>query len=243
MTQAVRLLSRPPFTYSDTTTVSTTKADPSVLSPDLVDPFSEPHLTYSTNGFDTFPAPSSYPSRKYSWLHIFPEGRVHQHPNRTMRYFKWGVARLILEPDVCPDIIPIWIEGNEQIFHEAREWPRWVPRVGKDVGIWFGDNVGGEVDGVFTELRRKWRKLVEEDKARLGKSPDLGLLSEELKYGKEATELRIECTRRIRREVLKVRRLRGLPDEDPKEGLVETWREEGRQREGKMDDGSWTKDM
>ena len=163
-----------------------------------------------------------------------------------MRYFKWGVARLILEPDECPDIVPIWIEGNEQIMHEARSWPRWIPRLGKNVGIWFGDNVGGD-QGVFTELRIKWRELVQEDRGKRqgkdGEVEELGGLSEELKYGKEAVELRMECTRKVRGEVLKLRRKRGLPDEDPKEGLVETWRKEGGRREGEMRDGSWVKDM
>ena len=163
-----------------------------------------------------------------------------------MRYFKWGVARLILEPDECPDIIPMWIEGYDQVMHEAREWPRFVPRVGKKLGIWFGGNVAGEKENAFTELRRKWKQLVEEDKRRSGSSEvdeELGVLSERLKYGKEATDLRIECTKRVRDEVLNVRRMRGLPDEDPKQGLVETWIEEGGKREGKMDDGSWVKDV
>ena len=179
-----------------------------------------------------------------------------------MRYFKWGVARLILEPPECPDVIPIWIEGNDSVMHESRQWPRFVPRVGKTLGVWFGDNVGGD-KGVFTELRGKWKDLVDQDRReRLlvekdgkgfadttkGRSHDdyegLGILSERLKYGKEAVELRIECTKMVRKEVLKIRRLRGLPDEDPKEGLVETWIEESSpgQREGRMGDGSWVKE-
>ncbi|KAL8966056.1 MAG: hypothetical protein Q9197_006203, partial [Variospora fuerteventurae] len=182
-----------------------------------------------------FPAPSAYPSRRYSWIHVFPEGRVHQHPQKMMRYFKWGIARLILEPDVCPDIVPMWIEGNEQIMHESRSWPRFVPRVNKRCGIWFGENVaGGERGGggtaggaggytVFDELRRKWRELVEDDERKEGRSFAMGVLSDGLKYGQEAVELREECTRQVRRAVLAVRRKRGLPDEDPKEGLVETW--------------------
>ena len=241
MTQAVRLLSRPPFLQGSP---PATRVDPSVLSPDLVDPFSSPNddtYTYTTNGIDTFPAPSAYPSRKYSWVHIFPEGRVHQHPNKTMRYFKWGVARLILEPDVCPDIVPIWIEGNDQIMHEAREWPRFLPRINKRCGVWFGENVGGDGNTVFHELRRKWRKLIEDHKKSNGES-DVGILDDELKYGPEAIKLRKECTMHVRGEVLRVRRQRGLPDEDPKAGLVETWREEGGKREGKMDDGSFVKD-
>ncbi|KAA6411326.1 MAG: Glycerol-3-phosphate (1)-acyltransferase [Lasallia pustulata] len=241
LTQAVRLLSRPPFSrpFPHQSTASN-RPDRSPSSPDITDPFSSPHLTYSTNGIDTFPAPSSYAARRYAWLHIFPEGRVHQHSHKTMRYFKWGVARLILEPDVCPDIVPMWIEGNDEVMHESREWPRFVPRVGKSLGIWFGDPIGGDKDTVFADLRSKWRELV----AKKGNAIDeMGVLeSEELRTGREAEALRAECTRRMRNAVLRVRRARGLPDEDPKDGLVETWREEKGKGEGKMEDGSWEKD-
>lgn len=156
-----------------------------------------------------------------------------------MRYFKWGIARLILEPDECPDIVPMWIEGNDQIMHESRQWPKFLPRINKRCGIWFGDNVGGDGNVIFNELRRKWRNLVEEDQKKEGRSFSMGVLSDGLKYGKEAVELREECTRQIREAVLAVRRKRGLPDEDPKVGLVETWREEGGKRSGKMKDESW----
>ena len=172
-----------------------------------------------------------------------------------MRYFKWGVARLILEPEECPDVVPMWIEGNDEIMHEKRAAPRWVPRVGKRCGVWFGENVGGEgrEGNVFHELRERWRGLVEkEERKRRGRKMGgggdgeeemaVGVLSEELKYGAEAVKLREECTMRVRGAVLKVRRERGLPDEDPKEGLVETWRAEGGKREGQMDDGSLVKD-
>ena len=169
---------------------------------------------------------------------------MHQHPLKTMRYFKWGIARLILEPDECPDIIPMWIEGNDQIMHESREWPRFLPRVGRRCGVWFGENVGGQGGKVFEDLRMKWRDLVEKDAVVEGKRYAMGVLSDGLKYGKEAVALREECTRQVRGAVLKVRRARGLPDEDPKAGLVETWREEGAggKREGRMKDGSWVKD-
>lgn len=159
-----------------------------------------------------------------------------------MRYFRWGVARLILEPDVCPDIVPMWIEGHNEIYSEDRGFPRFVPRIGKQCGVWFGQNVGGGREGVFEDLRGRWRRLVEDQKQKGDEDLGMGVLTDELKYGAEAEALREECTRQIRREVLEVRRLRGLPDEDPKEGLVETWREEGTKREGKMDDGSLVKD-
>ncbi|KAI4141706.1 MAG: hypothetical protein L6R39_005215 [Caloplaca ligustica] len=244
MIEAIRLMSRHPFTTPYSPTTSAPPADPSPTSPDITDPFSSPNhtYTYSTDGVDTFPAPSAYANRRYSWIHIFPEGRVHQHPQKMMRYFKWGVARLILEPDVCPDIVPMWIEGTDQIMHESRTWPRFIPRVNKRCGIWFGENVGGEGNTVFNELRRKWRELVEEDEKKEERSLAMGVLSDGLKYGKEAVALREECTRQVRRAVLAVRRKRGLPDEDAKAGLVETWRAEGGKREGKMEDGSWVKE-
>ncbi|KAL8795306.1 MAG: hypothetical protein Q9195_002176 [Heterodermia aff. obscurata] len=250
MTEAVRLLSYPPFTTPEQPLSPASNPSKSLSSPDIVDPFTSPTThtyTYTTNGHDTFPAPSAFSTRHYSWVHVFPEGRVHQHPRKTMRYFKWGVARLILEPDVCPDIIPMWIEGNNEIMHEARQWPRFVPRVGKRCAVWFGENVGGKGEGsVFHELRERWRVLVEASRQKEGGGSgmrEVGVLEDQLRYGREAVELRKECTMAVRREVLKVRRLRGLPDEDPKEGLVETWAQEGSgKREGKMGDGSWVKD-
>ena len=115
--------------------------------------------------------------------------------------------------------------------------------MGKRVGIWFGDNVGGpdSATNVFYELRLRWQRLVQND--RIQRQADalieeVGVLSDALKYGKEAEELRKECTMQVRKQVLKVRRLRGLPDEDPKLGLVETW--VGDAEEGEEERGKWS---
>ncbi|KAI9670063.1 MAG: hypothetical protein M1817_004543 [Caeruleum heppii] len=242
MTQAIRLLSHRPSHSSASSSFSQDHLDHSTSTPGIPDPFSTPHLTYTTNNVDTFPAPSAYLSRRHSWIHIFPEGKVHQRTDKTMRYFKWGVARLILEAEPLPQIVPMWIEGLNEVMHEAREAPRWVPRVGKDIKVVFGEEVDAEK--VFGDLRRKWRGLVEkEGDATSDEGWSLGeLQTERLRYGDEAVKLRIECTMRVRGELLKVRRQAGLPDEDPKEGLVETWRAEGGSREGQMADGSWVKD-
>jgi monolysocardiolipin acyltransferase len=224
--QAIRLLSSQPFSRTSTSASA-------IHTPD--DPFTSGALTYSTNGTDSFPAPSAYTSRKFSWVHIFPEGRVHQRPTKSLRYFKWGVSRLILESEPLPEIIPIFIDGNQEVMHEAREWPRFIPRAGKKIKIVFGESVDGEK--VFGELREKWRGLVKREK---GEKWEMGELSERLKYGNEAVALRKEVTMRMRMEVLKVRRSLGYDDEDPKAGLVETWMEEGTEKEtGKMKDGSW----
>lgn len=219
--------------------------------------------TFSTNGIDSFPSPPFHPSRRYSWLHIFPEGMIHQHPLKVPRYFKWGISRLILESEPCPDVVPMWIDGMQDVMSENRTWPRPVPRPFKDVSVTFGDPVDREV--VLEPLRRRWRNIVERRKAEVDgwhearrregggnkhehgpvfKAAGFGSVEDEwLRYGLEAEELRVEVTLAVREEVLKVRRRRGLPDEDPKRGLAETWRREGVRREGEMEDGSLVKDM
>lgn len=191
---------------------------------------------------DDFPAPAAYLSRRHSWVHIFPEGRVHQHPTKALRYFKWGVSRLILESEPLPDIIPMFIDGPQELMPEAREWPRFIPRTGKKIRVAFGEKIDGEK--VFGELREKWQLLVKLQKEALAKKGvamewEMGDLTEELKYSSEAVALRKEVTMRIRMEVLKVRRSLGYPDEDPKRGLAETWIEEGGKQKGRMDDGSY----
>ncbi|KAF2836873.1 hypothetical protein M501DRAFT_1018746 [Patellaria atrata CBS 101060] len=244
ITQAIRLLSSGPFSIPPQPSPSLSPPQPSHPSPDTQpllpeppsDPFSSNHLTYTTNALDTFPSPSAYASRKHAWLHIFPEGKIHQKEDKTMRYLKWGVARLILESDPCPTIVPMWIDGPQEMMHESRSFPRFLPRLGKSLQVVFGDEV--DTESVFGDLRERWRIL----KAREGVGQEVGILTEGLKYGVEAVELRKECTMRVREEVLKVRRKRGLPDEDPKAGLVETWVQEGGKREGRMKDGSWVKD-
>ncbi|KAJ5665845.1 uncharacterized protein N7477_008293 [Penicillium maclennaniae] len=241
VTQAIRLLSKGPF-----------PVDHHRAAPELqhfsrrnvcIDPFSDLPVAYSTNGEDAHMAPSAFACNSHSWVHIFPEGKIHQAPRKTMRYFKWGVARLILESNECPDVVPMWIEGIDQVMHESREFPRFLPRPGKKIDVTFGAKVDPEAE--FGNLRSRWQKLRAKVEKADPKSRDLpvGVLSEELINNKEAVELRKEVTRRIRNLVLDVRRSRGLPDEDPKEGLVETWLEEGSQREGHMKDDSWVRDI
>jgi monolysocardiolipin acyltransferase len=236
VTEAIRLLSRGPFLHEHD---PPEKPNRSLKSPDLSDPFTHGHLTFSTNGEDTFPAPSAYLTRRHSWIHIFPEGRIHQKDDKTMRYFKWGVSRLILESEPCPDIVPIFIEGIDQVMHESREFPRFLPRPLKDVSVTFGKKLDGEK--AFGDLRARWRQL--RDKEEKGKEPlAVGVLSDALKYSEEAVRLREECTMRVRRAVLDVRRTRGLPDEDPKVGLAETYALEGSSTQGKKDDQSFVRD-
>ncbi|KAF2001493.1 hypothetical protein P154DRAFT_521580 [Amniculicola lignicola CBS 123094] len=236
ITQAIRLLSRGPFLPPNNAPQPPRLP---VRSPDLADPFTNGHLTFSTNGTDSFPAPSAYLNRRHSWVHIFPEGMIHQKEDRTMRYFKWGVSRLILESEPCPDIVPVWVEGPDQVMHETREFPRFLPRPGKNVSITFGNVLDGEK--AFGDLRRRWQQMRAIEEGKSGPM-EVGVLNDVLKYSDEAVRLREECTLRVRAAVLDVRRTRGHPDEDPKGGLAATYAIEGGKGEGRKADGSITRE-
>jgi monolysocardiolipin acyltransferase len=154
---------------------------------------------------------------------------------------------MILESEPLPDIIPIFIDGTQHVMHESRTFPRFIPRAGKKIKVVFGDSVDGEK--VFGDLRLRWKALVEMQREALEKkgldtTMEMGVLTEGLKYNPEVVALRLETTRRMRNEVVKLRKSLGYDEEDPKNGLVETWIEEGKTgaREGHMKDDSWTKD-
>ena len=244
------------------------------LSPIQKEGLSPPVYPSYPGDVRVYNAPSRYASNSYSWVHIFPEGFVHQtaQDERHMRYFKWGVSRLILEPPEAPDFVPMFIEGTDRMMHESRTFPRFIPRMFQNIHISFGDVV--DVEATFGDLRKRWRELCDKENSEVLKSqgidnirdhkgnklsPEdyknlkdlalhrtyefrLGVINEKLKYDPEVVELRKECTRRVRDEILKVRRSRGYPDEDPKAGIAETWRLEGPKREGQMDDDTWVKE-
>lgn len=243
ITQCIRLLSGGPFTKPTPPHPGWTssEADSNGRPAHIDDPFSEPTFTFSTTEYDEYPAPSAYGTRRHAWVHIFPEGKIHQHPERIMSYFKWGVARLILESDVCPMVLPIWHEGADQIMHESRTFPRFLPRFGKKFSLTFGEPVP---DDEWAGFRERWRKLKERELKREGKdlNDSFDFLNDELRYGREARELRMEVTFAVRDQILRLRRAKGWSDEDPKARLADTYKAEGAKREGKMDDDSWVKD-
>lgn len=290
MTQAIRLLSSYPYKMTDEHTprapAQSKEATVSSLVDALKDPFSDGSLTYSTTGRDVHTAPSAFLSNRHAWVHVFPEGLVHQHPDRQMRYFKWGVARLILEAEPMPDVVPMFIDGTCEVMHEDRGFPRAVPRAGKKITVAFGDRV--DMEATFGDLRARWKRLVRDAMARRDaeiaaaaaaaarraaqvttrsakeaaadrqagrhglvtskQDPARGLaaaapaplrvgeLPEELRHSAEAEAIRVEVARRVRDEVLKVRRGLGYPEEDPRFGLAETWAgDPGRTRKSPVD--------
>ncbi|PKS12914.1 hypothetical protein jhhlp_000255 [Lomentospora prolificans] len=155
---------------------------------------------------------------------------VHQHPTSSLRYFKWGIARLILESDPTPDFVPMFIDGLQRVMPENRSFPRFLPRVGKDITVAFGEQV--DVPEIFGELVERWRKVrhlvgpVAAGTAARDLSPLEPPEGVDAEVWREVVEVRIETARRVRVEVLKLRRSLGYPDDDEKLGLAETWKRE-----------------
>ncbi|CCX07282.1 Similar to Lysophosphatidylcholine acyltransferase; acc. no. Q06510 [Pyronema omphalodes CBS 100304] len=175
---------------------------------------------------------------KGEWVHIFPEGRIQQHPLHQMRYFKWGVARGILEAEQHPVVVAIWLQGLEEVMGEDRGWPRWLPRGGKRVRI----VVGAPNEEGWEDLRGRWKELVKKEEGRgVRVTGDLG--SWELRQGEEAKALRVEATRRVREMVLELRRGEGWPEEEQGAGTPEYYQTPGmREKEGLLADGARVKD-
>ena len=148
----------------------------------------------------------------------------------------YGIAAgtwALIATTVISLVVTLWVLGRPPI----------MPFFAGAVSVTFGAKVDSE--SVFGDVRSRWQKLKAKAEAADPKSRDLplGVLSEELLNNREVVELRKEVTMKVRSLVLEVRRSRGLPDEDPKEGLVETWLEEGPKPEGHMKDDSWVRDI
>lgn len=142
---------------------------------------------------------------KTSWFHVFPEGFVLQlqepHSN-SMRYFKWGVSRLILESTRAPVVVPIFTYGFEKVAPEdsAEEGiKRWLPaNVGAEIHLTIGDMI---CDTKIEQYRQDWRKLVLKYIDKYHPTD----LSEELMNGKKAQQLRSSLAAFLRDSVLQIR--------------------------------------
>ncbi|RCI14122.1 hypothetical protein L249_7916 [Ophiocordyceps polyrhachis-furcata BCC 54312] len=185
-----------------------------------------PDLFFSTDGTDSFPAPSAYATGRNAWVHVFPEACCHQSPESTLRYFKWGISRLILESDPAPEFIPMFIHGTQEIMSEERGWPRWLPRVGSHVRVVIGES--RDTDDLFGRQRAYWKQLAH------------GSDTESLKQSPEAVGLRIEVAKSVRSQVETLRESIGLPREvDHTACLAESWSKDPNKRRYKSPvDGS-----
>ncbi|KAI5952398.1 TAZ1 [Candida jiufengensis] len=142
---------------------------------------------------------------KTSWFHVFPEGFVLQlqepHQN-SMRYFKWGVSRLILESTRAPVVVPIFSYGFEKVAPEdsaEKGIKRWLPdNIGAEIHMTIGDALP---DQIIEKYREKWRDLV----TRYIDKSNPTDLSQELRTGTKAEELRSSLASYLRQSVLDIR--------------------------------------
>ena len=75
----------------------------------------------------------------HAWVHVFPEGKVYQEPTGKMGQFKWGISRLILEPEQLPIVVPIYSSGFDSVMPLSRQGvQRFIPRLNQSIRITFG---------------------------------------------------------------------------------------------------------
>ncbi|KAM9901883.1 hypothetical protein OXX69_008541 [Metschnikowia pulcherrima] len=142
---------------------------------------------------------------KTSWFHVFPEGfvlQLEEPENNSMRYFKWGISRLILESTRAPVVLPVYSYGFEKIVPEDSQSDgikRWLPHnIGAEIHVTFGDAIADEK---LENYRKEWRKLC----AKHSDPKTPGDLSPELKYGKKAQNLRSQLAADLRDHVSAIR--------------------------------------
>ncbi|ODV83379.1 hypothetical protein CANARDRAFT_30005 [[Candida] arabinofermentans NRRL YB-2248] len=160
---------------------------------------------------------------KTSWMHIFPEGYVCQlEPphNNSMRFFRWGTARLVLEPTVAPVIVPIFSNGFEKIAPEGRSADFSDSVLPQNIGAEISVNIGKPIDdSIIESFRKEWRDLC----VKYTDATNPNDMSFDLKFGDEAKALRSRVCAYLREQVAKLRLDSGFPEEDPRFKSVDFW--------------------
>lgn len=159
---------------------------------------------------------------KTSWVHIFPEGYVCQleppHQN-SMRFFRWGTARLILEPTVAPVVVPIFSDGFEKVKPEEIDM-KTDYLTPNNIGAQITVNIGRAIDeNIIQKFRNEWKELCK----KYPNKENPNDLSDELMFGKEARELRSRVCAFLREQVAKLRLENGFQEEDPRFQDVNFW--------------------
>lgn len=154
------------------------------------------------------------------WVHVFPEGFVHQplkdEHRYSMRYFRWGVSRMILEATAEPVVLPIWTTGLDGLMPEdAGGLSNLRDRLGGPVHVKVGEPLpSSDVRG----FRERWQALVAEHDT-------TGEIPEALRNGPDAQALRRDVAKRVRDSVLAVRDSIGAyPLEDPRFADADFWK-------------------
>lgn len=161
-----------------------------------------------------------------NWVHIFPEAFVHQvyppHEN-SMRYFHWGISRLLLESSRPPIVVPMFSHGFDKVIPEDKDADY---SIFKKVGTQVQFRIGNPVDeSLISDYRSQWQALVQ--KEHLTSNSVCNDLTENLKTGKEAQDLRSRLAFAMRDQVSQVRMSMGLPSQDDRFGFPEFWKPDG----------------
>lgn len=178
-----------------------------------------PEAPYSAHTFGS-PSTGGPEDGKAKWVHIFPETYVHQplapYAN-TLRYFHWGVSRMVLEATRPPMIVPIFTHGLEKAWPEDRsKFSSFFRGMGSKIEF----NVGLPLeDQAIGSFRQRWLDLIDRDpEADLSKD-----MTENLRTGSEAESLRSELAKFIRDGVLRTKLELGFPSEDKRFESHEFW--------------------
>ena len=99
----------------------------------------------------------------------------------------------MLECSIPPIIVPLFVDGMEQVMHESRTWPRFLPRIGKNVTCTYGDPID---DALVGKHIARWHEHCRNQGTET-----------------EADEIRRDLTKVIRDSVCALRTSRGFPPE------------------------------
>ncbi|QPG75265.1 hypothetical protein FOA43_002615 [Brettanomyces nanus] len=176
----------------------------------------------SVNFFSSIYSPPML-RKKTSLVHVFPEAFVCQlQPpfKNSMRFFRWGTARLILEPTVAPVIVPIFSDGFEKIKPEKVEDDLFDFFTFSNRGSKVTVNIGKPLDEKVIEgFRSEWQKLC----LKYYDVDNPFKMTDELKFGNETRKLRSKVCAYLREQVCKLRRESGFPEEDSRFSSVDWW--------------------
>lgn len=152
------------------------------------------------------------------WVHVFPESFVHQPlppHEETLRYFHWGVSRIILESTKPPIIMPIFISGLQHILPEDHSKIKGLFKLYKSpISVSFAKPLD---DAVIADFRQRWSDLLADSKQTEDFNYDLSV-------GPEAQRLRSEVATYLRNSMEVFRQELGRGPEDPRLGDADFWR-------------------
>ena len=118
---------------------------------------------------------------------MFPEGKVNPTPQQLHR-FKWGIARLILEAEKCPHVVPIYHCGMDQV----KLYDSLRPRLFKHVTVVIGKPV--DLDPTMHDMRGKYKHLMNQQHLHEESSANMESLHN---IEKELANMRISVTNRL----------------------------------------------